>query len=104
MNTKLIVPAVLISMIVACGKSDNGDGGDDTSTTGTVSSGGSTSGEDPIPADVPSDSTGAIVSTTLRFGQATGGTALALQAPVTLDLGGGIVLSDARVNVVNKIF
>ncbi len=85
----LMIAAALLGLFAACGKgSDGGGDGDDTGNTATSVKGGGQ----------PSNSTGAFTELSLSlatFGSPT----LALQVPTTLDAGGGIVLSSARVSI-----
>jgi hypothetical protein len=69
-------------------------------TTPVASGSGSTSTK--VAADQPADSTGAFASLKIDFATAAGaGAALSLTnaAAVTLDLGNGVVVNDARVNI-----
>lgn len=80
----------------ACGKkqSDDDDEEDDAAVP-TSPGGGTTVGT--IAADRPGDSTGQSAALSLNFG--TDGTALALQAVTSLDVGGGVTLTDARISI-----
>ncbi len=108
MNQQLKIPyTVALSLLVSlsgCGKkkSDSNDNGSDTTTVTSNGGGvGNASTAALVSTDKPADSTGATSTLNLGFGTASSSAAaLALAAGATsLDLGNGIILTDARVSV-----
>jgi hypothetical protein len=90
-----LAATVLLGTLAGCGKkSGKGDEADDGNgtVTGTPTAG-STS------AVTPADSTGAMGSVTLNFSRLGAASGLALQDEAVLDIGAGIVISDARINI-----
>ena len=93
----LMISTTLLCFLAACGQSKTDDGSGNGSGSGTVTSvtGGSTAAK---VSSQPSNSTN--VLTKLGLSIATfGKPKLALLAPTTFDVGGGIVLSSARVSI-----
>jgi hypothetical protein len=96
----LLIPGALIVGIATwgCGPHDKTPvSTNDPTTSGGGSVGGSTGKT--ISADVPADSSGAMGTTSLNFALNSSSAALALATATTMDIGGGIVLTDARVNI-----
>ena len=92
-----VVASVLAATVVSCGKSDSDETSDETATGSVVSSGGGSSAV--VSADTPIDSTGLMATVSLGFGKQTPSTALALASVTAVDVGGGVVLSDARISI-----
>ena len=93
-----VVVGVLAAMVVSCGNSDSDETSDETANSGVVSSGSGGSAT-VVSADTPVDSTGLMATVSLGFGKQTPAIALALAPVTTVDVGGGIVLSDARISI-----
>lgn len=95
----LMVPCALTVSIStwSCGGADNNKDTTDDQTTTTSVGGGTTS--QTLSVDIPADSTGGSGTASLGFALASSDLGLALTTAASLDLGSGIVLSEARVNI-----
>lgn len=95
-----VVASVLSASVVSCGNKSGSDETSDETATGSVAgSGGGSTTLNVVSADTPVDSTGSMSTVSLGFGKLTPVSALALNAVSTVDVGGGVVLSDARISI-----
>lgn len=91
------VALTMVMSVAACSKGSSGDDSDGSGSTGGVTSTGSSSGAS---TDVPADSTGTSGAVSLSLATlGSSASALMLQGATSLDVGGGIVLTDARLSI-----
>lgn len=93
-----VVAGILTAALVSCESKNAGEEKDDSVKADTDTDKGSTTGTK-VTADNPADSTGVLAAVSLGFSRLIHASGLALQTGTTVDAGGGVILSDARISI-----
>jgi hypothetical protein len=94
------IAALGILTLIACSQGQTTDDGtEDTATTSGASTSGASRSKSSSQGDQPMDSTGAFATLNLGFTTSGSSSSLSLTENASLDIGNGITLSDARINI-----